>query len=114
MDLPHTGYSDCRMDAIRYGAQEFALLNRYVFHTIENSYNGLDERILQYFISQLICEIRYYKFVIHNQLLVRIHHKFRYSFGQEEFRNPLAAYTTMAVFTLKLIAENEIINDVGK
>lgn len=46
MDLPQTGYSDFRMDAIRYGAQEFALVNRYVFHTIENSYNGLYERIL--------------------------------------------------------------------
>ncbi len=37
MDLPQTGDSDSRMDAIHYGAQDFALLNRYVFHTIENS-----------------------------------------------------------------------------
>lgn len=46
MNLPETGYSDFRMDAICYGAQDFALLNRYVFHTIENSYNRLTERIL--------------------------------------------------------------------
>lgn len=40
MDLPQTGYSDSCMDAIHYEAQDFALLNRYVFHTIENSYNS--------------------------------------------------------------------------
>ncbi|QFS48597.1 hypothetical protein GXM_06091 [Nostoc sphaeroides CCNUC1] len=34
--------------------------------------------------------------------------------GQKEFTNPLAVYTTMSVFTLKLIAENESINDVDK
>ncbi|QFS48596.1 hypothetical protein GXM_06090 [Nostoc sphaeroides CCNUC1] len=37
MDLPQNGDSDSRMGAIRYEAQDFALLNRYVFHTIENS-----------------------------------------------------------------------------
>ncbi|MEH2327247.1 MAG: hypothetical protein V7K32_27545 [Nostoc sp.] len=34
--------------------------------------------------------------------------------GQEEFINSLAAYTTMSVFTLKLIAENESIYDVAQ
>ena len=42
MDLFQTGYSDFRMDAIRYGAQDFAHLNRYLFHTIEKSLNGLE------------------------------------------------------------------------
>ena len=41
MHLPQTGYSDFRMDAIRYETQDFAPLNRYVFHTLENSLNGL-------------------------------------------------------------------------
>lgn len=42
MDLFQTGYSDSCMDAIQYGAQNFAHLNRYLFHTIEKSLNDLE------------------------------------------------------------------------
>ncbi|MEH2437929.1 MAG: hypothetical protein V7K25_27515 [Nostoc sp.] len=42
MDLPQIGYNNSCMDAIRYGVQDFALLNRYLFHTIEKSLDGLE------------------------------------------------------------------------